>query len=69
MNGHFGVDCEDMFMDGHFLPGFQTRSNETVMIQNFKYKHTYLEGTLTTWPFSKVTIVGSMIGPMTSPAM
>lgn len=31
------------------------------MIQNYKYKHTYLEDIFTTWLFSKIT--------MTSPAM
>lgn len=62
-DGHSDVDFEDMFMDGHFLPGFQTRGNEMGMIQNYKYEHTYLEDIFTTWLFSKTAMASPAMDP------
>lgn len=38
-------------------------------VQIYRNKHKYLEGILTTWPFSKVTTAVSPLGPMTLPAI
>lgn len=35
----------------------------------YGYKHKHLEGSLTTWSYSKTKLVGSPLGPMNSPVM
>lgn len=35
----------------------------------YGYQNKYSEVSLTAWPFSKITVAGSTLGPLTSPAM